>query len=177
VSRRAAPLDQEQSGANRKRHQQPRRRKHQHAPPGGWGRRAGFHRISDRRAGKFQHRRADRSREHVPAACDGSNQLLRIVHERAANFQNALGQRIVSDSGIWPDSLDERGLAHHPPVMLHQVGQGLEHLGAHGDLFTTAAQKATIQVQSEVAEGVQSAGSRYRVWLRAAHGNPLDSAP
>jgi hypothetical protein len=102
--------------------------------------------------------RAYRRCEHVAAPGYGSDQLLGIIAQRSANFDQTLREGVVHDRDIGPDRLSELTLAHQPAVVLHEIHQNLEWLGTQRHLFRATAQEAAVEIQREAAERVPAAG-------------------
>ena len=82
---------------------------------------------------------------------------MRFVGQGTSYFEYTLCQGIVRDCCIRPDSIDELGLAHYTPVLLHQVGQEFKRLRPQGDLFDATTQESRLQVQCELVEKILSA--------------------
>src|SRR5690606_24765573 len=131
-----------------------------------------------RRAQRVVRRRplGDRCGEHVAAARDRADRLLRLVVERATDLDEALRERVVGDDDVRPDGADQLVLGHELAVALDEVGQDLERLGSQLDLRAVAAQEAAVEVKREVAEAIPRAAADRRDWRRRAHDTPPKAA-
>jgi hypothetical protein len=92
----------------------------------------------------------------------------------SADFDQTLCHGIVHDRDIRPDRTNQLTLAHYPAVVLHEVNQNLEWLGAQLYLFPATAQKAVVEIQREAAKRVPTAGPFSGMWLNCAQPELLE---
>jgi len=73
------------------------------------------------------------------------------VAQRFTDFPNPLGQRVLDDVHVRPDSLEQFILGEDSTSVLEEMQQQLECLGRKIDVFARADQPALGAVQYEIA--------------------------
>jgi hypothetical protein len=102
----------------------------------------------------FHRRGRNRRGKHVPSPLDGPDHLLRFVSERPTDFKQTLRKGVVGNRSIRPDGIEERGFGDQPAVVLYEVDQNLERLGAKRDYLRSTPQQTGVQIQCEFAKAV-----------------------
>jgi hypothetical protein len=97
-----------------------------------WQNRDGWSRRQGQDTWRHWSRRLIRSRcfdvQDIAAPGDGFQNISAYWAKDAANFSDALRQRVVANSHIGPDSVDKLLFGGHPAGMLNQKAENLEAL-------------------------------------------------
>ena len=90
--------------------------------------------------------------QYVAAPRHRAHDGLRVVAERTANVDEALGYGVFRDDGARPDRVEQLVAADEPPLVLDQVAQHI--VGLRPDLYfrVVPEQAATVHVERELAE-------------------------
>ena len=101
--------------------------------------------------------------KEVAPTCHGLDDPVILVAQGMPNVSDTLDQSIVGDKHPGPDRLDQLVLADHPARVLHQIAQNIERLGPQLNVFVTAPQRASLQVQGVDVETHDASGGSLHV--------------
>ena len=79
-----------------------------------------------------------------------------VVSQRAPNLADALGESVVRDEGVGPDSSKQVLLGDQSSLSFVEVGQYLKSLGSQPDLAPAAQNGPALQADRQIGHGFSS---------------------